>query len=163
MICLLYTILNQVLGYEETLTFISIDAYNTLSILNFTDEWTKNSVSIYQDLQSFPLPIYQILEDTSAFSVIYCWGIRDILKFRLQDYKYKTGRTLKDSQPGLSVFAKTENWHSFSNKLSAFLKHIQLLIRKNSSWSSAFFSKELYYCLTYFSICMKSATLSLSD
>ena len=135
MICLLYTILNQVLGYEETLTFISIDAYNTLSILNFTDEWTKNSVSIYQDLQSFPLPIYQILEDTSAFSVIYCWGIRDILKFRLQDYKYKTGRTLKDSQPGLSVFAKTENWHSFSNKLSAFLKHIQLLIRKNSSWS----------------------------
>ena len=43
------------------------------------------------------------------------------IESRLLDYFDKTKRTVKTSQPGLSVFAKTNDWYGFIDKISGLL------------------------------------------
>ena len=118
---MLFFLLALAHGYQETITFISLDAYNTISILNFTDSLAVSSISPFTHLNTFPISILELLEKTSSFSAILTWGTPETLKPRLSDYTSKTGRKLQLSQPGLSIFATTQNWSDFINKLSITL------------------------------------------
>jgi Gpi16 subunit, GPI transamidase component len=115
----LFYLFSCVLSYKETLTYIPIDS-STLSIFNFTDSWS-GELSVFSDLGEFPMPIIEILEETSSFSASLTWGTGEGIKQRLIEYTQKTGRALGISQPGMSVISETENWEIFAEKLSGLL------------------------------------------
>lgn len=105
-------------AYQETLSIIPIDAYNTLSILNFSDS-INITRSAFQDIGSFPLPLIEVLDESLHFTAILTSGIIEGAIPRLLDFQYATGKYVNLGQPGLTVFAKTDNWSAFTNKLNA--------------------------------------------
>ncbi|OMJ65262.1 hypothetical protein SteCoe_38666 [Stentor coeruleus] len=104
-------------AYQEILSIIPIDAYNTLSILNFSDSISINR-NAFQDIGSFPLPIIEVLEESQYFTATLTSGIIEGAIPRILDFQIAAGKYVNLGQPGLTIFAKTDNWSAFTNKLN---------------------------------------------
>lgn len=105
-------------AYEETLTFVPIDTFNTLSILHFSDTFERPLPLPFTDLGLFPGLILELLDFSSTFTATLVSGTADAAIPRLLDYNNKTGKKVKIFQPGFTVFAKTENCEGFMQKLA---------------------------------------------
>lgn len=136
----------QVLSYEETLTILPIDSSNTLNLLNITDQ-VKLPQKAFLNFGTFPIPIWQILQHTSEFSINLAWGTGEFFESKLEDYKSSSNRQVSISQPGLSGYTQGRSWEPFkeiiSGSLSISLSNRHNLIFHNSKY---YFTDTQFLC-----------------
>lgn len=140
----------QVQSYEEILTVISIDSSNTFNILNFTDK-IDLLPKPFLNFNTFPIPIWQLLQHTQEFSVSLTWGTGESLKNKLEDYKSTTSRHVSISQPGISGYIQGTNLENFKETLSgslsvSFSKRNIPVIHNSRSY----FAEEQFLCTENF-------------